>query len=424
MVNRKIKNINRRINQNQRNIKNNRARTIRNNPISFNSNLNRRNRTQYRRNQNINQNVIKVNKPKNVIQRNFNQNSKNSIIKGKDLIIATNNSLVNQQSGIYAIIPINPLYWQGTRIKNMALQYQYFIPKNLSIEYVPTVSKFQQGTITIGCITKQIINQSTIQQTLVSSTSGETFSCSEYFNKNIALNSLLQQKKLLLSSDITKESVPFYIVILLNGVLSENQLIAPGSIYFNYNIHFFNPITETLIYETENSIKIKDIQFNQQNITCILLEENNNYGVGTQIDVELKNQLPIFKYNNTEVELNLEKFVTVFYSSAPNIFSQIKKFDLSEYQFSDSETTLSLSENESLVVIDEDELYFIAYIGLSMSSSVTIQEGQYYKLIEQTPEIVLSLQEVPFTLAQFGTSSNLALLKGYFVQVIFINQHN
>lgn len=393
------------------------------NNISTTNRINRRNPTQFRRNQTNNQNVIKVNKPKNTIQRNFNQNNKNSIIKGKDLIIATNNQLVNQESGIYAIIPINPLYWQGTRIKNMALQYQYFIPKNLSIEYVPTVSKFQQGTITIGCITKQIINQSTIQQTLVSSTSGETFSCSEYFNKNIALTSLLQQKKLLLSSDITKESVPFYIVILLNGVLLDDILIAPGSIYFNYNIHFFNPITETLIYETENSIKLRDIQFNQQNITCILLEENNNYGIGTQIDVEMKNQLPVFKYNNTEVELDLEKFVTVFYSSSPNSLKQLNKFDLSDFIYTASLISVTLSQGESLLVIDEGDSSFEGFIRLS-STSINIAPQQYYKILTQTTQFNSSLQYVPFTLKQFSTNANIATLEGNFVDVTFINQHN
>lgn len=425
-INKKIKNINRRINQNQRNIRNNRIRSNNNNNIRNNNNnlyINKRNRTQFRRNQLNNQNVIKVNRPKNIIQRNFNQNNKNSIIKGKDLIIPTNNQLVNQQSGVYAIIPINPLYWQGTRIKNMALQYQYFIPKNLSIEYVPTVSKFQQGTITIGCITKQIINQNTIQQTLVSSTSGETFSCSEYFNKNIALTSLLQQKKLLLSSDITKESVPFYIVVLLNGVLSEDSLIAPGSIYFNYNIHFFNPITETLIYETENSIKLRDIQFNQQNITCLLLEENNNYGIGTQIDVELKNQQPVFKYNNTEIQLDLEKYATVFYSSSPNSLKQTIKFDLTDFSYASSDRSVTLSGTDSLLIIDEDDYNFAAYIKIS-STSITITQGQYYKILDQNPDqIIQYLQDATIVLTQFNVTTS-AIIKGNFIQVVFINQHN
>lgn len=377
-----------------------------------------------RNNRNNNQNVIKYNKPKNVIQRNFNQNSKNSIIKGKDLVISTNNQLVNQNSGVYCIIPINPLYWQGTRIKNMALQYQYYIPKNLSIEYVPTVSKFQPGTVTIGCISTQIINQETIQQTLISSTSGESFSCSEFFKKNIAINSLLQQKKLLLSSSVDKESVPFYIVIYLSGVIADNQIISPGSIYLNYNFEFFNPITETLVYKTENSIKIRDVDYDQQNICLILLEQNGQLGVGTKIDVEMRNEVPVYKYNNSEIsDLDLEKYVTAFYSSSPDSLRTIYRFDLTDFRYTSSQISISLSQGESLLVVDDHQEVFASYTRIS-STSIVVEEGKYYKVLSSDLGITQSLQNVPFVLGQFVVGSSNAMFKGSFSQVIFINQHN
>jgi hypothetical protein len=357
------------------------------------------------------------------MQRNFNQNNKNSIIRGKDLVIATNNQLVNQNSGIYCIIPINPLYWQGTRIKNMALQYQYYIPRSLSIEYVPTVSKFQPGTVTIGCISNQIINQDSIQQTLISSTSGESFSCSEYFNKNIALNSLLQQKKLLLSPIINKESVPFYIVVYLSGVISNDQLISPGSVYLNYNFEFFNPITETLVYKTENAIKIRDLDFDQQNISVLLLEQNGQYGVGTKIDIEMRNGIPIYKYNNSDVELDLEKYVTAFYSSSPDSLKQVYNFDLSEFTYNNSEISIVLSQGESLLIIDEEQAYLICYLRIS-GITLPVVPNRYYKVISQYPDISTLLQNVPFTLLQYALNNNYSHIKGKFNQVQFINQHN
>lgn len=379
------------------------------------------NRYSYRRNV-ISQNVIKYNRPKNVIQRNFNQNNKNSIIRGKDLVISTNNNLVNQDSGVYCIIPINPLYWQGTRIKNMAIQYQYYLPKTLSIEYIPTVSKFQAGTVTIGCITGQIINQDSIQQTLISSTSGESFSCSEYFKKNIALNSLLQQKKLLLSPVVDKETVPFYIIVYLSGVTQNGVIISPGSIYMNYSFEFFNPITETLIYKTENSIKMRDIDFEQQNITAILMEQNGQFGVGTKIDIEMINGLPIYKYNNLAVDLDLEKYIVALYSSSPDSMRRMNKFDLREFLYASTSRSITMQVGQQLLIIDDTQATFSDYLKKT-SGSIPVEQGRYYKLITNTPEVVEHLQQAPFTLSEFGSSDPSVMMRGTFYQVEFINQH-
>jgi hypothetical protein len=419
--------------QNNSNAKNNKNNNSSNhNPFLRNRNRKRniiyRNNGNYNHrrrgnNRNKNQNVIKYNKPKNVIQRNFNQNNKNSIIRGKDLVISTNNQLVNQTSGIYCIIPINPLYWQGTRVKNMALQYQYYTPKSLSIEYVPTVSKFQPGTVTIGCISTQIINQETIQQTLISSTSGESFSCSEFFKKNIAINSLLQQKKLLLSSNVDKESVPFYIVVYLSGVIADNQIISPGSIYLNYSFEFFNPITETLVYKTENSIKIRDVDFDQQNISLILLEQNGNFGVGTKIDVEMRNSVPVYKYNNSEIsDLDLERYVTALYSSSPDALRTINNFDLEDYNFANSPLSITLSSGETLVIIDNIQEKFESFTKIG-SSTIPIEENVYYKVVPtaSTPSI---LQNVPFIMTVYSNNNVNVVLKGNFINTVFTNAHN
>jgi hypothetical protein len=390
---------------------------------NYNNNITRYRLNRFNKVNNNNQNVIKVNKPKNVVQKNFNRNGKNSVINGKDLIIATNNNLVVQQSGLYAIIPINPLYWQGTRLKNMALQYQYFTPKQLSIEYVPTVSKFQAGNITIGCISKSIVNQSTIQQTLVSSTSGETFSCSEYFIKNIALNSLLQQKKLLLSSSITKESVPFYIVIYLSGVLDQDKLIAPGSFYFNYSVEFFNPITETLYYKTDNSIKLIDADTKYQNITALLMEPNGKYGIGTKIDIDAMYGDPIYKYNGAIIDLDTQKYATILYSTSPESLQTSFQFDLSEFNYTAISVPITLLQNQHLMIINTQAKDFTDYLRLT-SGSITVTSNRYYKVISDSPGLIESLQHIPFVLNQLGTSDTSVFLRGTFHETEFINEQN
>jgi len=373
---------------------------------------------------NNNQNVIKVNKPKNVIQKNFNDTGKNSTIRGKDLIIPADNQLVVQSSGIYAIIPINPLYWQGTRAKNMALQFQYYNPINISLEYVPTVSKFQKGTITIGCISNQIVNFNSIQNTLISSTSGESFSCSEFFRKPIALNSLLQQKKLLLSSDVSKESIPFYIVIHLSGVTDNNVLIAPGSFYINYNIKFFNPIAETLIYKTENSKQLNQFDRTQQNITAILLDQNGKYGVGTIIDVERSDNEYIFKYNGSEALLDDTKKATFFYASIPGQEASVKDIvDLSEFSYASSDTSVALLQYSELlcIVVDVQALAIYQNV-LSDPLNVTVEQGWYYIVVDDGT-IVPYLQNASIAITSI-VDARYVYLSASFKNVRFIGEHH
>lgn len=421
--------------QNNNNNNNNKNKSNDNNKQSFNY----KNRSRYRKYNNNrgrngnkkwynNQNVIKVNRPKNTIQRFSNQNNKNSRIKGKDLIIQADNNLVNQTSGIFAIIPINPLYWQGTRIKNMALQYQYYLPRNISLEYVPNVSKFQSGTITIGCITKQIVNQSTIQQTLISSTSGESFSCSEFFRKTIALNSLLQQKKLLLSSDISKESVPFYIIIYLSGILVNNKLIAPGTFYFNYDIEFFNPITETMNYKTDNSILISNIDQNQQNISLILLQQNGALGVGALIDVEKRNQAIIFKYNGSDVTLDNNKYVTAFYSSIPGLVTQDYKseFDLTDFIYASDTTQASVPALCQICIIDTQNRAAAIYQSTANDTAlnITVNANKYYYITQSSSDTVINkLQQVEMILTSLTKQLFYVKMEYQLEDVNFINEH-
>jgi hypothetical protein len=354
------------------------------------------------------QNVIKVNQPKNVNNQIINRNNKNTIITGKDLIINCDSNLITT-SKIYAAIPISPLYWQGTRIKNMAAQYQYFKPLSLTIEYVPTVSKFQKGTITIGCMSNPFVNDDSIQNTLISSTSGETFSCSEQYVKRIALNSLLQQKKLLLSQTLDKESNPFFIIIYLSDITDNNGFyIAPGTFYFNYKIHLYNPVANPLYYKTENSKMIKDVDLRHQNITGILLTQNNKYTAGTMFKIEkLSNTFNII-INGSRADVDTNKKATLFYSSVPDMLEDKGDvIDLQDWYYADKDKSTALGQNYYFMLIDVEEATIKIYFNRNSSSlEVVIPQGSYYRQMQNIspimnhPLYIVNIRDTPSLLIE------------------------
>jgi len=366
---------------------------------------NRRN-NRFQNRYNNQQNVIKVNKPKNVMMRTLNRNNKNTVISGKDLIIPCKTELINENSHIYAMIPINPLYWQDTRIKNLAIQNQYYTPESLSIEYVPTVSKFQKGMITIGCISNPFINNQSIENTLIASTSGESFSCSEFFRKKIALNSLLQQKKLLLDNKVTKESIPFFIVIYLSEIIDDGNLIAPGSFYINYSIKFFNPIANPLYFKTEMSLPIGELDLRQQNISGVLLEENNKYGPGTIFDVEKLDGSFNIIINSSKVTLDEDKKATFFYSSLPDqIGCNYDVVDLTGYTKASHAGGFDIQQNYYALVIDVEQKIITIYGNRNSDPlNIVYNKGDYYIFgldvigrIHNAAIYIDSVKMVPFT---------------------------
>lgn len=336
-------------------------------------------------------NILKVQNPK-TINMNIARNDKNMVITGKDLILNQENQI--NHNGLYAVIPINPAYWDNTRIKNLAVLNQYFIPISIKLEYVPLVSKFQKGNITVGTISNSTMSESNIQSTLISSVSGITYSCSNSFVRDIQVRSLIPQRKLLINSKLDKESVPFYIAIYFKDIKENDQDIIPGQFYLSYMFKFFNPITVPNTFKSSQNIQLSQFDQTYFNISCMLTQENNNFKVGTILDVEYKDSQYKFLLNNTEVNVENDKLATFYYSDKyvnnsmpPQPEPSYTNYDLNDYDQAIQSTSAVLdSTNDILVVIpflmDQIKVYKLR-TGASTMYSINIEES-YYKLFKST----------------------------------------
>jgi hypothetical protein len=408
---------------------------------STNRNINYRNfRTQsrfnsqfYNRTSRINKNyfnkkfnnVIKVQNPK-TINMNISREDKNMVITGKDIILTQDSNLNN--NGLYAVIPINPAYWDNTRIKNIAVLNQYYIPINIKIEYVPLVSKFQKGNITIGTISNSTMSDQNIQSTLISSTSGITYSCSNAFVREIQIKSLIPQRKLLINSKLDKECVPFYICIYFKDIKDNGEDILPGQFYINYVFKFFNPVTNPSSFKSQQNVKLSQFDANFINITAMLTQENNNFKIGTIVDVELRENLYKYFINNSEVQLNTEKCATFMYSNA--IENRIQpeppvNYDLTEYNDSGISTQVTINNGYDILVQVDKTLNSITIISLvyGQSTATTMVRSSYYKLFKKNelqqdlPDPLLNIEN---SIMQLDTTTTYVSLQLQPINVNFI----
>lgn len=410
-----------------------RTSQFRNRWISQNKN---RNNNQYRNRQfgrtmSINKNylnkkfnnVIKVQNPKS-INLNIIRDDKNMVITGKDIILTQDTTL--NENGLYAMIPINPAYWDNTRIKNLAVLNQYYIPINIKIEYVPLVSKFQKGNITIGTIANSTMSETNIQSTLISSTSGITYSCSNTFTRDIQIKSLIPQKKLLINSKMDKESIPFYICIYFNNIKDEGKDILPGQFYINYMFKFFNPVTVPNKFKSQQNIKLNQFETNYMNISAILTQENNNYKIGTVIDVELRDNQYKYYINGSEIQLNTEKYATFIYSE--DLGQQIPpeptiNYDLTLYNDSGLSESVTFNNGYDILIavnknLQQIEIYTL-YYGQT-TSTLTIRSSYYkfFKKSELQSDLPDPLTLIECSIIQFDQQSTFTKV---YLQPINVN---
>lgn len=365
-------------------------------------------------------NVLKVQNPK-TINMNIARNDKNMVITGKDLILNQDNQI--NQNGLYAVIPINPAYWDNTRIKNLAVLNQYFIPISIKLEYVPLVSKFQKGNITIGTISNSTMSESNIQSTLISSVSGITYSCSNSFVRDIQVRSLIPQRKLLINSKLDKESVPFYIAIYFKDIKENDQDIIPGQFYLSYMFKFFNPITVPNTFKSSQNIQLSQFDQTYFNISCMLTQENNNLKVGTILDVEYKDSQYKFLLNNTEVNVENDKLATFYYSEKYNNNStppqpepSYTNYDLNDYDQAIQSTSAILdSTNDILIVIpflmNQIKVYKLRS-GASTMFSINIEESYYksFKSSELTTNLPDPLNIIYTQITEMNAQSGYSTL--------------
>jgi len=388
----------------------------------FSKRNNRINRNYFNRKFN---NVIKVQNPK-TINMNITREDKNMIITGKDIILTQDNNL--NSNGLYAVIPINPAYWDNTRIKNIAVLNQYYVPISIKIEYVPLVSKFQKGNITIGTISNSTMNESNIQSTLISSTSGITYSCSNAFVRDIQIKSLIPQRKLLINSKLDKECVPFYICIYFKDIKDNGDDILPGQFYINYVFKFFNPVTNPNIFKSQQNIKLNQFDANFINITAILTQENNNFKIGTIVDVEIRDNQYKYFINNSEVQLNNEKYATFMYSDI--IENRIQpepptNYDVSEYNDSGISTQVTINNGYDILIQVDKTLNSITVISLvyGQSTATIMVRSSYYKLFKKSelqqdlPDPLLSIES---SIMQLDTTTTYVSLQLQPINVNFI----
>lgn len=362
-------------------------------------------------------NIIKVQNPK-TINMNIEREDKNMVITGKDIILTQDSEL--NGNGLFAIIPINPAYWDNTRIKNLAVLNQYYIPISIKIEYVPLVSKFQKGNITIGTIANSTMNENNIQSTLISSTSGITYSCSNSFVRDIQIRSLIPQRKLLINSKLDKESVPFYICVYFKDIKDNGEDILPGQFYISYVFKFFNPVTNPCMFKSQQNIKLSQFDGNFINISAILTQENNNFKIGTIVDVELRNNVYKYFINNSEVTLNNEKLATFIYSEIIHHNIQPEppvNFDLTEYNDSGLSANVTLNDGYDILVMVNKGLTEITILELNYgqsTASLTVRSS-YYKMFKKSeligdlPEPLLSMENIITQLDTHSTYFTLIL---------------
>lgn len=100
-------------------------------------------RKQWRRNRSRGPKVNPVSIGSNFHQTSykFHRQGENSlIIEGVDLLFShVGISDVSTDSHIFATIPMNPLYWDGTKIKTQAATWQKFKPLMFDVTYTPIV---------------------------------------------------------------------------------------------------------------------------------------------------------------------------------------------------------------------------------------------------------------------------------------------
>lgn len=146
----------------------------------------------------------------------------------------------------FCVIPLNPLYWDGTRIKTLASTWSRYQPLMFEVTYTPTVATTTPGQVIYGTFPPNP-NFSRTDQFLISSNGGGLTTIYTVAKSYVdcSLNAL-GQKSFELNGDMSNPSCcPLQWVI--NHVVTPNiRLIgAPGYITVHWKYRFTNPATGT-----------------------------------------------------------------------------------------------------------------------------------------------------------------------------------
>lgn len=123
------------------------------------------------------------------------------------------------------------------------------------------------------------------------------------------------------------------------------------------------------------------------------MQDNNNFKVGTILDVEYRDSQYKFLFNNTEVNVNDEKLATYFYSdkyegnNIPQPQPTTTSYDITQYNQTTQSTSVTLTPNDNDILITIPYLMDKIIIhrvrtGVSTLEVVIPIEDCYYKIFK------------------------------------------
>jgi hypothetical protein len=141
-------------------------------------------------------------------------------------------------SNVDAAIPINPLFWTGTRAANFCDLFCNFKLRKLILHYVPFCSTAVSGQITFGTRWGYGLDDGDTLTTLMSSPGGLLSSIREPFSTNIPLAPLIQNSYYT-SPNQGADSIPGYLMwVIYSGLTADTRY---GDMLIEYDIEYFNP---------------------------------------------------------------------------------------------------------------------------------------------------------------------------------------
>lgn len=249
--------------------------------------------------------------------RVLNRSANSMRVAGCDLVypLPTQVLSVNADSDefLFTVIPVNPAYWTGTRVAQMAPAYMNYRPIQLTFHYIPQVAVTQPGSVIFGTLWNGAAPSTDIQQALNTSNGGGIINCYVPASTRISLGSNLQQNLFTLSGSINPNTSPFIFTALARGCVdSAGHYVTPGYFMVDYVYEFKNAIGQTWLYDRTLPQAFSTTQFSLPNSSIVLLDGFGAFGPGTVMDVESVSGSPVVYYQGTTVTVPPDKWVMSF----------------------------------------------------------------------------------------------------------------
>lgn len=178
----------------------------------------------------------------------FHKQGPNSVIvEGVDLLFNTSSlSEPASESHIFAVIPFNPRYWDGTKIKTQAATWQKFKPLLFEVTYTPIVPTTTSGHIVYGTMAGSIESNKELEQTLIVSNGGGLATIYTLAKSHVVCsNTTLGQASFNLQGALTDKSAnPLTWFAFYSS--AETQISSrPGYITVHWKFEFTDPASDT-----------------------------------------------------------------------------------------------------------------------------------------------------------------------------------